>query len=239
MEEKDRIVNYWKIRSESFVAQRRDELHDPIAERWLREIGEVLPPGKELCILDAGCGAGFFSILLARMGHKVTGIDLTPEMIEKGKLLAREEKADCQLLVMDAERLNFPDESFDFVVTRNLTWTLPHLKDAYREWLRVLKKGGVLLNFDADYGLEDTEDVSGLPPIHAHHMLGEWMRRENNEIKKALDISSHRRPFWDVALLAALGVQKFQLDLGVSDRIYLNVDEFYNPTPLFKLCAVK
>ena len=205
----------------------------------MREIKEVIPAGKKLRILDVGCGTGFFSILLAKMGHEVTGIDLTPEMIEKGRILAEEEHADCKLLIMDAEQLDFEDESFDFIISRNLTWTLPHVETAYREWLRVLKKGGILLNFDADYGMEDTEDVSGLPPLHAHHMIGDWMRHENNEIKKMLEISTQRRPFWDIAMLADLQVQNFQLDLGVSERIYLKMDEFYNPTPLFKLCITK
>lgn len=44
-----------------------------------------------------------FTILLAKEGHQVTGIDLTPDMITHAKELAEEEKADCQFAVMDAE----------------------------------------------------------------------------------------------------------------------------------------
>ena len=49
----------------------------------------------------------------------------------------------------DAEDVPLPMGSYDLIVTRNLTWTLPHPKKAYASWQRVLKKGGVLLNFDA------------------------------------------------------------------------------------------
>ena len=70
-------------------------------------------------------------------------------------------------------------------------------------------------------------------------MLGNSMLQENNEIKKELDISYHRRPYWDISVLSGLGVEKFQLDMGVSKRIYLEKDEFYNPTPLFKLSLIK
>ena len=72
--------------------QRRAELKSPLASRWMEEILPRLPEGKELKILDVGCGSGFFSILLAREGHEVTGVDLTPEMVERSILLAREEK---------------------------------------------------------------------------------------------------------------------------------------------------
>ena len=239
MECKERIKVYWTKRSDSFLNQRRDELHDDIAQRWIREITEMLPDKSPLRILDVGCGTGYFTILLTKLGHRVTGIDLTPDMIANGKLLAQEEEAACELLVMDAEQLLFEDDTFDVVISRNLTWTLPHPQKAYAEWLRVLKKGGILLNFDADYGLEDSTDTSHLPKQHAHYLLGESMLEENNEIKKTLEISYHRRPYWDISVLAGLGAEKFTLDMGVSYRIYLEKDEFYNPTPLFKLSVVK
>ena len=238
-ERKERIVNYWGKRSESFLEQRRNELHSAMAERWMKEIRKQLPTGKNLRILDVGCGAGFFTVLLAREGHQVTGIDLTPDMIRNARQLAEEENVSCEFQVMDAENPEFPDETFDVVISRNLTWTLPHVKHAYREWVRVLKKGGVLLNFDANYGLEDCTDTTDLPETHAHHTLGDDMMRECEEIKRQLPISSYSRPAWDLETLGAMKLEEFQIDLGISSRIYLEKDEFYNPTPLFMLWVRK
>ncbi len=234
-ERKERIVNYWGKRSDSFLSQKRQELHSAMAERWIKEIRKQLPEGKKLRILDVGCGAGFFSVLLAREGHQVTGIDLTPDMIKNARQLAEEEKVSCEFQVMDAENPNFPDETFDVVISRNLTWTLPHVKHAYKEWVRVLKKGGVLLNFDANYGITDFSNVSDLPETHAHHTLGDEMMRECEEIKRQLPISSYSRPAWDLETLGAMKLEEFQVDLGISSRIYLEKDEFYNPTPMFML----
>jgi ubiquinone/menaquinone biosynthesis C-methylase UbiE len=238
-ERKERITSYWDHRSESFLAQRRAELHDPISERWLREIHRFLPKNGALRILDVGCGTGYFSILLAREGHDVTGIDLTPSMIENARILAAEERVSCTFLTMDAENPDFESEHFDLVVTRNLTWTLPHVEQSYREWLRVLKKDGILLNFDANYGIEDSADTSHLPACHAHHTLGHNVLVENNAIKQQLPVSYHSRPAWDIEVLGRLGCEVFELDLGVSKRIYLEKDAFYNPTPLFLLAARK
>lgn len=238
-ERKERIVHYWEKRSGDFLEHKRAELHSPMAERWLCEIRGRIPKGKKLSILDVGCGAGFFSVLLAQEGHQVTGVDLTPDMIENAKKLAREENADCRFMVMDAENLDFSSDSFDLIVSRNLTWTLPDVRRAYKEWIRVLKPGGILLNFDANYGMSDFTDMSVLPENHAHQEIGDDMMRECEEIKRQLPISSYSRPAWDLEALGAMNLQKFDVDLGISSRIYLEKDEFYNPTPMFMLKTEK
>lgn len=236
---KERIASYWTKRSDSFLEQRRAELHSPLAGRWLREMQKLLPEKKGIKILDVGCGAGFFSVLLAKEGYEVTGIDLTPDMISHAKILAEEEKVSCEFLVMDAERPDYPDEEFDAVISRNLTWTLPDAAGAYSQWCRVLKKGGVLINFDANYGAADWSDTSGLPENHAHNTIGNELMQECEDIKRQLPISAYMRPAWDIETLGRTGMSSFSIDLSVSSRIYTEVDEFYNPTPLFLICARK
>ena len=236
---KEQIVHYWEKRSESFLEQRRSELANPIAKRWMKEIEEQIPAGRRLKILDVGCGAGFFSILLAKEGHEVFGIDLTPEMIENAIQLAEEENADCCFQVMDAENPMFADETFDVVISRNLTWTLPNVEHAYGEWMRVLKTGGVLLNFDANYGKEDVADTKGLPEAHAHFKVGNEMLEECERIKSQLPISRKNRPAYDVAVLCENTAGEIRIDTSLGKRIYLEKDELYNPAPMFSICAVK
>ena len=236
---KEQIVHYWEKRSESFLEQRRSELANPIAKRWMKEIEKQIPAGRRLKILDVGGGSGFFSILLAKEGHEVFGIDLTPEMIENAIQLAEEENADCCFQVMDAENPMFADETFDVVISRNLTWTLPNAEHAYGEWMRVLKTGGVLLNFDANYGKEDVADTKGLPEAHAHFKVGNEMLEECERIKSQLPISRKNRPAYDVAVLCENTAGEIRIDTSLGKRIYLEKDEFYNPAPMFSICAVK
>ncbi|MDO4298230.1 MAG: class I SAM-dependent methyltransferase [Lachnospiraceae bacterium] len=237
--QKDRIVRYWTLRSDSFAKQREAELESELHDRWLKLIRSELPDGK-LSILDVGTGSGFFAILLSMEGHQVTGIDLTESMIDNAKKLARQCGCDTSFEVMDAENLNYMSESFDVVISRNLTWTLPNPVKAYREWMRVLKPGGILLNYDADYGAACfTGPEEELPREHAHHQIERNLMQECENLKQELDISTKRRPEWDVSVMKLLGCQEICTRRDISEQIYLEKDEFYNPVPLFSLKVVK
>ncbi len=103
--------------------------------------------------LDAGCGPGFFSVLLSGAGHKVTGIDGSAGMLAHAERNAAHYGVSPRLLQGDFAHLLFLDESFDLVVSRNVTHIIrEHLK-VYGEWLWVLKPGGVLLIFGANWHL--------------------------------------------------------------------------------------
>ena len=106
---------------------------------------------KEIKILDVGTGPGFFAILLAEAGYQVTAVDYTEEMLKEAQSNAGG-LAECIVWKTgDAQALDVESNSFDAVVTRNVTWNLPRPDFAYKEWLRVLKPEGVLYNFDADW----------------------------------------------------------------------------------------
>ena len=237
---KERITSYWSKRADSFADQRIRELESEKRDRWMCEFDRYLPEGKRLRILDLGTGTGFFSFLLASKGHDVVGIDLTEEMIEKANETKKLLGIDADFYVMDAEDPDFEPESFDAIVTRNLTWTLPELKNVYCKWYRLLKKGGVLINFDADYArCLTTHQDKWLPENHAHKNIPDEMMLENNEI--TMEVGSHHkaRPAWDEELLGMAKFRDISVDTGVWERIYAEVDEFYNPTPIFTVAAVK
>ena len=236
---KERIEHYWSHRAEAWRELRLKEFEDDKHERWLAELRKYLPQGRPLRILDLGTGTGFFSLILAAEGHSLTGIDLTPEMIRGAKVSAGILELPAEFLVMDAEQPDFPPESFDALVTRNLTWTLPHLPRAYGAWYELLKPGGVLVNFDADYYRAQQRTDRVLPENHAHKALASWMVEENREITREVGERQQPRPQWDVQLLTECGFERIIVDNGVWKRIYAEVDEFYNPVPIFTIAAYK
>ena len=176
---KSRINSYWTRRAPSFAALRAREYSSEKHDRWLAEFDRCLPRSRKLDILDIGTGTGFFALLLTEKGHRVTGVDLSEEMIRYAKANAERAGADAAFYVMDAERPDFPPASFDAIVTRNLTWTLPHLEEAYTSWFSLLRPGGVLVNFDADYCYCVTKKKEHvLPENHAHKSISPEMMAE-------------------------------------------------------------
>ena len=237
---KPRVTRYWANRADSFFVQRQHELDSPKAYKWLSEIKKKIGAKKPLKILDVGCGAGYFTVLLGLEGNDVAGIDLTGAMIDRAnELIEMHEPYDCDLqaIVMDAENLDFPDESFDVLITRNLTWTLPHPIQAYSEWYRVLKKGGLLLNFDAEYAKGAHNLKNHEAP--AHKTISDEMKEECHEIYHMLTISTLDRPQWDVDILHQIGFESVEADCEFSDRMYDVKDEFYIPDKMFMISAKK
>ena len=73
-------------------------------------------------------------------------------MLNHAKENAGEHVSQIEWVRADVQNLEkMQDESMDVIVTRNLTWNLEEPQKAYEEWYRVLKKGGILLNFDAGW----------------------------------------------------------------------------------------
>lgn len=236
MEElKQRITDYWTHRVEKFSAQRMKELEGKKHLLWMSEFEKYLPKSQKLNILDIGTGTGFFVFLLSFAGHHVTGIDLTEEMIMEARRVSERLDIPADFLVMDGENPAFAPASFDAIVMRNLTWGLPHLGNAYKAWHKLLKPGGVIINFDADYCREDKS--GSLPANHAHKDIGNDLMEEYEHIKDELRPGQMPRPQWDEQLLSAAGFHDITVDTGVWKRIYCNVDEFYNPTPIFTIVA--
>lgn len=237
---KDKVENYWTKRAESFFELRHDEIESYKSSRWLEEIKELLPKKEKLNILDLGCGTGFFEVILGREGHKVTGVDLTEEMIAKANDMIRIyglQESQVKAVVGDAEKLDFLDESFDVVITRNLTWTLPHPIEAYKEWYRLLKKGGVLINFDAEYA-KGAHNLTS-PENIAHKNVSKALADECHDIYHMLTISTLDRPEWDINVLGEIGFKETIADKTFGERIFAERDEFYIPDKMFSIRAKK
>lgn len=95
-------------------------------------------------VLDAACGTGVVSVTAARLGARVTGLDLTPELLERARENARIARVEIDWHEGDVEKLPFGDGAFDFVLSEFGHIFAPRPEVAIGEMLRVLKPGGTI-----------------------------------------------------------------------------------------------
>lgn len=146
---KQQVAAHWDRRAAHFDEDFGHSIHTA-GERaaWDRILDLVVPKGRALDALDVGCGTGFLSLELAGRGHRVTGVDLAPAMLEAARRKASAQGLAAHFQEADAENLPFAPGSFDLVISRHVLWTLPHPEGAIDDWKRVLRPAGRLAIID-------------------------------------------------------------------------------------------
>src|SRR5216684_3488456 len=95
-------------------------------------------------VLDVGCGTGVVAVTAARLGAKVTGLDLTPELLAEARENSRVAMVDIDWHEGDVEHLPFEPSTFDVVVSQFGHMFAPRADVAVSQMLRVLKPGGTI-----------------------------------------------------------------------------------------------
>lgn len=245
------IGQYWTRRAPSYTDVIKKNLADGWDQVWADELISHFPDGgdRPLRVLDIGTGPGFYAIILARRGYDVTAVDYSEGMLREAKRNAGALANKIRFARMDAQKLAFADGSFDAIVTRNLTWNLPDPAGAYREWMRVLRPGGALVNFDANwYAYLFNEDKqqeyqrdrtnARLAGVEDHEAYAETDMMEG--ISRMLPMGRLRRPQWDMDTLNALGFSAVNADTSVGKRLWNPEEKInYASTPGFMVWATK
>ncbi|ELZ23807.1 methyltransferase type 11 [Haloterrigena salina JCM 13891] len=163
---KERVQQYWDDRSESYDGDSHHAIHgDEQRDAWLSILrdwtGDGEPPRR---VLDVGCGTGVISLLLAELGHDVTGVDLSTDMLERARAKARDRGRSVEFRNGDAESISAPEDAYDLVTARHLVWTLPNPSAALREWQRVVRPGGRIVLIEGHWDFDEAFD--GYQEIH-------------------------------------------------------------------------
>ncbi len=162
---------YWDNEAAAFDDAADHGLHDPhVLAAWTTLLKTSLPAAPA-AILDMGCGTGSLSVVLAGLGHNVTGIDLSPAMIARAEAKALALNQRIHFHVMDAafpqsESLQLAPQQFDVLVCRHLLWALPERDQVLERWGRLLKPSGRLLLIEGYWktgGLHSQEIIDAMP----------------------------------------------------------------------------
>ena len=258
MEKKESLLpeirDYWTKRAPSYSDFVNSEFADEGESRFAAVIEEQIKMAEEKSgrkykkVLDIGTGPGFFAILLAKRGYEVTAVDFTQAMLDEASGNADRQGVSIEFKQMDAQTLELPDDLFDLIVTRNVTWNLENPAKAYCDWHRVLRKGGILLNFDAGWYnyLFDSEAKEAFEADHENviklgapdlNQYSDGIKME--EISKSLIMSRESRPDVDLRMMRGAGFDA-TADREIWRRVW-SKDEQINwaSTPMFMLTGYK
>ncbi|RCX15421.1 methyltransferase family protein [Fontibacillus phaseoli] len=217
-------------------------------EQWNAILSNLLSGKKNLNILDVGTGPGFFGVLLSRMGHQVTAIDSSPEMVARAHKNAQ--KYNCDIKIIKTDIIEYkPEDTFDIIISRNVTWFLYNPVAAYQNWYEMLNDGGQAIIFDANWNLflSDPQEAELFRKAKEEAIeQGYLPYREEKDIEEGdqlaltLPLTYVRRPGWDSEMLRSIGFNKTHVHQGFDTELYTPGEQVLNRhRPMFAIVAEK
>ncbi len=144
------MAEYWKDRSSSYSKQNLGQLFSSKKEVWENLIFSQVSEDRPLDVLDIGTGPGFFAILSAMRGHRVTAVDMSEDMLDKARRNSKLMGTNIDFRQV-GRLLPFENKKFDLIMSRDVTWTLTDPETQMKNWASKLKVGGTMVYFDAEW----------------------------------------------------------------------------------------
>ncbi|WP_313267950.1 class I SAM-dependent methyltransferase [Sphingobacterium sp.] len=227
----DRITTYWDKQSAIWRQEKDEAWEKTETMHWLHffQSFDKWSGQRGKRVLEIGTASGYFANIMVKAGLEVTTVDLSPAMIAEAREVSTRLGLRVDYHVMDAQALSFDANQFDLVFTRLMTWTIPDLWQCYDEILRVLKPGGMFINFDGDFG-------NTVFTQEGHEKYPAEIMAEANHIKAELEISKYNRPERDLYMLDKLGFVDSMTDLKEEYEVLSLIQQ---ESKLFMLSAIK
>ncbi len=182
--------NYFKVEKEHWLMIVRRMIARDTLQAFVRK------NPAETMVLDFGCGSGLFVTELAEHGYHTHGLDISEEAVKFGILQGRE-----NLGVIDAHKINFPDNTFDAVFGMAV---LEHLEDeswALQEIERILKPGGVVIIMVPAYMF-----LWGVQDEVAHHYRRYTKRSLLKKIRESTSLKEVKSSYFNTFLFLPIAV---------------------------------
>lgn len=146
----EEIRRYWDDDAPTYDDAPQHRPKDPgVQAAWTAALEHLLgPPAR---VLDCGAGTGFLSLAAARLGHTVTALDLSGQMLGRLAATAKAEGLNIDTVHAPADE---PPGTYDVVIERHVLWTLPDPRGALRAW-RLAAPSGRLVLVESLWGSAD------------------------------------------------------------------------------------
>ena len=210
---------------------------------WSAAVRRLLPdpPAR---VLDAGAGTGFLSLICARLGHRVTAVDLSSGMLAELRRKVDEEGLEVETVEAPAD--DIPTTGFDVIIERHLLWTLPDPTATMRRW-REAAPGARLVLFESLWG--DAVDPTEAIWVSGRKLFRRLKGTPSNHhaeyppsVRRRLPLGNGTPPEVLIEMLLAAGWRNPRLerlaDVEWAARIGLGqIDYWMGVTPRFALSA--
>jgi SAM-dependent methyltransferase len=160
----DQVTAFWSMVAPDYEAHPGNvpSRGSALYGRWVELLAQELGPARRE-VLDLATGTGFVALILAELGHRVTAMDLSPEMLAEARRAAAARSVNVGFQVGDAVEPPLPVGSFDVVVNRHLLWTLREPLRAMAHWRELLRPSGVVLCFDGFWFADESTEEEPEP----------------------------------------------------------------------------
>ena len=162
----DEVARYWNDYADAYDDEPDHGLGDPATREAWRLLLVRWLPAQASDVADLACGTGSMTALVAGLGHRVVGVDLAGNMLERARTKTVPFAEQVTLKLGDVSDPPIEPASVDVVLARHILWTLPDPQAALASWRLLLRPGGRLLLVEGRWwsvGDEDYTDEGRMP----------------------------------------------------------------------------
>ena len=150
----EEIRRYWDDFAAEYDSYPDHGLLDSDTRSAWKDLLRTWLPTTPSVVADLACGTGTMSVLMAELGHRVSGVDLSAQMVRLARAKAAPYGAAVDVQQGDAGDPPLEPGTFDVVFARHILWTLPDPTEALRRWAALLRPGGRMVLVEGRWGPE-------------------------------------------------------------------------------------
>lgn len=141
----------WDGYADAFDDEADHGLRDPQVRAAWQALLAPLIPAQPVRIADLGCGTGSLAVLLAEHGNRVSGVDISGNMIRLAQAKARAAGVAVDFVRGDAADPPFAEASFDLVLARHVLWAFENPDAVLQRWVDLLAPDGRLILIEGQW----------------------------------------------------------------------------------------